>query len=604
MAYPALIAAAAVLGTLATRLLGVGTSVEGWLYRMLAGFGLCALLAMLLGSSSLSLATSALYTIAAAGLLWEISRARRTHNAPAAAPAPAGAPLTLFDFISLGAVTGALLIALLSALAPVTSWDAAAAHLALPAAYARDGYIHALPGNGYSGYPHLLHSLYAAAYAGGGEQTVSLVNWTFGALACFAVYALGKRIENRRCGLAAAALLATAPVFLDQAGAPAIDLGFAAMTTAALAALAAWADERRDGWLLLSAALAGSACGARHAGLLVCMLLFAGVLWCGRARRFRAATLFAALAAVTALPWLARSTAVTGNPVFPLLSSVFPAHGMEHAALPGFGADDSVRDTGGAGLVTLMRFPWDIIMRPYLYDGWSRSPGGMVLALGIPGLVLGGRRALALGAFSIAGGTFFFFYQRLARYLLPFFLPMMVVAAVMTNRARWLWNGVAVLLTCAFVYGLALHVMTVQAKLPVLFGKQTREAYLREHIERFPVFEYANRYLADKGVILTPDQRTYYLEGPAFQNHAAMRRIAGLDAERQRAWLREHGIRYVIIPWTYLESSNELRDGLLPMFQQWQADLTHFRTVKDFQLPRMHGAGEEQVDILEFSGLS
>lgn len=600
MVYPALIAAAAVLGTLVMRPLGVGTGIEGWLYRLLTGFGLCALIAMLLGSYALGLTTTTLYVIAAAGLLWEISRARRSRDIPAEEPASSDAPLMFFDFASVAAITAALLLALLSALTPVTSWDAGVAHLALPAAYAREGRILLLSGNVYSGYPHLLHSLYAVAYFSGGEQTVTLVNWTFGALACLAAYTLGKRIENRRCGLAAAALLATAPIFMDQAGTAAIDLGFTAMTTAALAALVAWFDERRTGWLALSAVLAGSACGVRHTGYVVCLLLCAGILCGGGARRFRGASVFAGLAALVALPWLARSAVITGNPVFPLLLSVFPTQGIEHIDVSSLGAHESVRDTGGVGLVAFLRFPWDIIMRPHLYDGWTKSPGGMVLALGIPGLLLGGRRARALGAFSIAGSAFFFFFQRLARYILPFFIPMMAVAAIMTNRARWMWKGVAVLLTFAFAYGLVLHAAAIHFKIPVLLGNQTREGYLRERVERFPVFEYVNRYLAGEGVILTPDQRTYYIQGRTFQNHWAMRRVAGLDPDRQREWLHEHGIRYVLAPWTYLEESGAVRDALVPMLQHWRDDTAHFRVIKEFRLPRMRGTGEERVDILEF----
>ncbi|HNT89158.1 MAG TPA: hypothetical protein PKL84_14945, partial [Candidatus Hydrogenedentes bacterium] len=507
MVYPALIAAAAVLGTFATRPLGLVADLEGWLYRLLVGFGLCAVLAIGLGSYSLSLAATALYLIAALGLLWELRGARTRTRAAAGGETPSRAPLRLFDYACLAAIAGSLLLALISALAPVTSRDASVAHLALPAAYAREGRMIVLPGNVYSGYPHLLYSLYAIAYASAGEQAVTLLNWTFAALACLAVYVLGKRIEGPRCGLAAAALLATAPVFMDQAGEVAIDLGFTALTTASLAALVAWFEGARHGHaasdsspllqpspqpspsgrgssvlpgrgfapLVLSAALAGSACGVRHTGFLVCLLLGVGVLAGSRGARLRATALFSGIAVLAALPWLLRSALTVGNPVFPLLPSLFPTQGIEHVDLMALGGHESVRAAGGTGLVAFLRFPWDIIMRPHLYDGWTKSPGSVVLALGVPGLILGGRRARTLGAFSVAGGVFLFFIQRCARCLLPFFTPMMVVAAVMTNRAQWMRKGVAALLVFAFAYGLALHAVAIHVKIPVFLGGQTRE---------------------------------------------------------------------------------------------------------------------------------
>ncbi|GAG44831.1 unnamed protein product, partial [marine sediment metagenome] len=237
--------------------------------------------------------------------------------------------------------------------------------------------------------------------------------------------------------------LATAPVFLDQAGTASIDLAFAALTAAALACLVAWFDEGKPAWLALAAFLAGSSCGIRHTGYLVCLLLGLAVL-CGKnPNRVRTTAGFAGLALAAALPWLVRSAVVAGNPVYPFLESVFSPGRLPDASITAFAAHPSIK---GTGWKDLLRFPWDIIMRPGLYDGWTKSPGGLVLLLGIPGLVVGGKRSRWLGGFSVAGGVSFFYFQRLARYLLPFFVPMMVVAGVAACRLKGLRRSVSVLL--------------------------------------------------------------------------------------------------------------------------------------------------------------
>ena len=222
----------------------------------------------------------------------------------------------------------------------------------------------------------------------------------------------------------------------------------------------------------------------------------------------------------------------------------------------------------------------------------------MVLILGLPGLVLGGKRIWTLGAYGIAGGTVFFFFQRLARYMLPFFFPFYVAAGALLPRLGRLKTPVSILLCAAFAYHLGLHVAAMHFKVPVLVGRLTKAEYLRERVERYPAFEYANEHLAD-GNILTPDQRTYYLKMPAFQNHWAMLELAKQSPEAQRAWLHKHNIDYVLIPWTFLEASGAIGPALTPMFKAWASDTPHFRVIGILDLPRTRGAGNDRVEFLE-----
>jgi len=606
-----IIAAAATLGSLALRPLRLFPGIESWTSRLLAGLCLCAGLVMVLGSlpHGLDIAQTVLSVIALIGLVWGWRRYRNRPENSARRPAgPAEAPYTPFDYACLAATTAALVLALISELAPVTSWDATVAHIALPAAYARSGRIHLESGNVYSAYPHLMHCLYAAAYYRGGEKPVTLLNWAVALLACGAVYSLGRRVENRRTGLIAAALLSTAPIFMDQAGGVSIDLAFAALSIGGLAALLSWPDERnsetsntssaRSSWLILSGFLAGSACGVRHTGYLVCALLCLGILVFGRAGRLKAALTFGAAAGLAASPWLIRSALLVGNPVFPFLLSRFPTHGIDHLAITGLGIHESIAKTGGMDFLTFLRFPWDIVMRPGWYDGWSKSPGAMVLLLGVPGLLAGGRRARALGAYSIAGGACFFFFQRLARYILPFFIPMMVVAGVAAERLLPFRKAIQVLLVVAFVYGLALHTAAVYFKVPVVLGLETRDEYLARRVERYPAFQFANRRLNNGSVILTVDQRSYYIDAPSYQNHWGLKAIRDWPPARQRAWLRDRGIKYVILPVTFVKESGALAD-LQPMLNGWRTDPAHFRLIETLNLPSIRGIGLDRVEIYE-----
>lgn len=596
MPFVILIMAGSALGALGWRTLKLdGSAADAWMFRLLSGLCLCAAAAVILGSYSLRLAQTVLAITALAGLGAEyVIRKRSPRNQTAQEKTR---PRSWLETACLATIAVAMFLALLSALAPVTNWDAGVAHLALPSDYARAGRIAANPGNVYSGYPHLAHTLYAVAYFQGGEKPVVLLNWTFAGLACAAAYSLGRRIAGRRCGYIAAALLASAPIFLDQAGGVSIDLAFTALATAALSALAAWFEERKPGWLVLAAWLAGSACGVRHTGYLVCALLGFAALAGSRGARIRSAAVFTGVSMLAAAPWLIRSAVVTGNPVFPFLLSWFPAPSIDHISVTGLAEHESVIKTGGVSLISFLRFPYDLLVHPDRYDGWTKSPGGIVLILGVPGLLAGGWRAWSLGAYSAAGGVCFYFFQRFARYLLPFFVPMMVVAAMLESRRPGLRKLTGAMLLVAFAYGLTLHAAAMHFKIPVLLGMQTREEYLTERVERYPAFAYANQYLNDGSTVLSVDQRTYYLDMPAYQNHWGMQRAAGLPLEQQIQWLKDRHIKYVMLPLDFIYESGALRSAIGNMTEKWRNTPEHFELVKELTLPRRGAEKMERVEV-------
>ncbi len=564
--------------------------------RLLCGLVPVAVVAVAVGSYSLNWAQYLLGGVALCVVLNSLRPAARISGVQSPAHF---SRLSWLEKAAVAAVLCAWLLALLGALAPSTGWDAAVAHLALPSDYGRAGRILTEPGNVYSGYPHFMHSLYAVAMLGNHELPVSLLNWSMGCLACIAIYSLGRRVGTRQTGLVSAALLATAPIYLDQAGNVGIDLPFVAYSTAALAAAVAWHDERKLHWLVVAGILAGASCGIRHTGYLVCGLLILGVAILSlRAKFLHPLGAFALVATIAALPWLIRSWLVTGNPIFPFLLSVFPDSPIDHIAVSTPGAHESIGRSSGMGLVAFLRFPWDIVMRPAMYDGWNKSPGGMILILGVPGLIVGGARAWWLGAFSAAGGAAFFFFQRLARYLLPFFTPMMVVAALTAERLPRGRRAVAALLIFSFAYGLALHAAAVHFRIPVVLGRQSKQDYLNERVERYGAFVFANSRLNDGGRILTLDQRSYYLDGPSYQNHWSLKRIASLSLDEQMSWLHESKIRYVMVPEDFIAESGALSGEIGAMVAVWQGSPQQFELIDSpLQLPRKDGKGVEKVSF-------
>lgn len=130
------------------------------------------------------------------------------------------------------------------------------------------------------------------------------------------------------------------------------------------------------------------------------------VLRKGEKEKWKHAAVFSALALLGAAPFLIRNTALNGNPVFPLLTSVF--NGAPNATFTGWGR--------GTDPLSLLLFPFDLLytntFERELFDTRTYTGGFFVYKLGTLfylqlaalGLLLATRgRALAAGAARAAG---------------------------------------------------------------------------------------------------------------------------------------------------------------------------------------------------------
>ena len=563
-------------------------------YRLMTGLCVCAVVIITAGSlGSLVLARALVCVIAAAGLVGLVVYRRRKPAEPA--PDPPRPAFSWMEWLCIGVVAASLIIAAISVFAPPTDWDAVVAHLALPAQYAQLGHITVFEGNTYSGYPHLLHTLYTFAYCGAGETGAQFVSWLFAFLACVFAYAVGERLAGRLCGLLSAAIFATTPVFFDQAGVASLDVAVTAVVLGALGALLAWHDEKRLDCLLMAGFLAGSASGIRHTGYIVCVLLAVGVLVSGKPANIRAAAAFSAMAALGAAPWLLRSWLAVGNPVYPFFQDLFPSDVLVNVDFTSLGGHASRR---GAALYEVVWFPWRIVMHPARFDGWNASPGGLIFALGIPGVVIGGKRVRMLGLFCLCGVVFFFFFQHYARYLLPFFAAMMPVAAFAACRlpkARW---AAYTALVFTFAVGLILGLGMNHFKIPAALGTTPRETYLAQRVERYGAFQRMNELLEEGGAVFTLDPRTYYFEGPTFRNLEPLRTLIDAPLDDQLRWFARRDIRYLFYPVEYVNTTPVFTtSGLIELFKQWRNTPETFRPIEHMQVISRNGA--EEVIIFE-----
>ncbi|MCU1337687.1 MAG: hypothetical protein JWO19_3268 [Bryobacterales bacterium] len=269
-------------------------------------------------------------------------------------------------------------------LAPTLSWDAMKMHLPLAQYYLQ---VHALepkPGLDYSFFPQAAESIFALAWALGGQAAAQLSAPVFFALSLLALWILA-----RDCGaeadeaLAGVVLAASLPVLHWAESVPKNDAALTFFLLSSLIAAVRWRAESEFKWAQAGVLFLACAFATKDVAFLGALPL-GGVFLYAAWRQPRRARAFASLAmifVVVALIWNVRRFALTGNPIFPLA----PGRSM----VPGWPPDPSLSGT----IVRMLRLPWDLH-----FHGHDFSETVLIAPLGIafvvfwPVWLLSGRR--------------------------------------------------------------------------------------------------------------------------------------------------------------------------------------------------------------------
>ena len=249
---------------------------------------------------------------------------------------------------------------LLGSLLPSTDFDVKEYHLQGPKEFFQDGRVHFLRHNVYTSFPFLTEMLSLLAMVARGDWfrgalAGKAVLMCFGPLTALAVYAAGQRWFGGTVGCLAALIHITTPWTYRVSIIAYAEGGLTFFLFMALFAVMRTIEQRDDRqsvirWAGLAGLLSGSAMACKYPGLVsvVAPLGLAIAVGCGRRststtdpdspehteprpaatslqRVLRATVPFAIGVLLAVGPWLVKNTVETGNPVYPLLYSVFSA---------------------------------------------------------------------------------------------------------------------------------------------------------------------------------------------------------------------------------------------------------------------------------------
>jgi hypothetical protein len=481
------------------------------------------------------------------------------------------------DRVLWGYILLTVLLMALAALLPPTAWDALMYHLAAPAVDQARGRVLPDPTNPPGYQPELVEMLYLDVLLMRGDGSAALLHVGFGLLSILALVAAARLISDQIRGAAlalrAAALFLSIPSLVLVLGWPYIDGALVFYELAALCVLLCWwnAGQKQHRWLMLIGVLLGLGLDTKYTaifawGALACLVLWQGWRREGAQQAVRQVVFLILGACIIGSPWLVRNLLMTGDPLFPYhLGHLFPAgplwdDGRTQRVLVGpgwgvaqswrlltlplevtlYGQQSSVEFDATLGPLLLLLLPLGLLAGSFTFGKHLRGPRIAVNQSPLVGNKDTQRPEALHCSEQQVVGVFLAFaavqmlcwdvellsiqYAQQSRIFFPLFAALTLPAASAWIRLRldslhlpglYRLASLAVVLTLALTSLGQMADVLGNGNAPYLFGLQSRQAYLADHLDPYYAAMNAVNALPDSAHVLFLWEPRMYYAAPA-----------------------------------------------------------------------------------------
>jgi len=311
-----------------------------------------------------------------------------------------------------------------------------------------------------------------------------------------------------------------------------IDVGLTFFALLTMLALLRWWIDRDPRYAPVAGLLAGWVMGCKYLGTITVGFLFLGGLFCCLCRSgidWKKVVLATGLAGAIGSPWYVRNWIWTGNPVYPFAYEVFGGRNWSPKLAEKYRTEQLTYGTG-RGLRDLVQVPWNLAWWPFNADParglryevqpWPTSAiGPAYLAFTVAALSFGvGSPPLTLiTAAALFHGLTWFALMQYIRYL----FPVLALLSVVCGYAAWRlcqYGGIPAMVTRGALAVSVLFTAYLTGQLAancagVVFGWESRDAYLARSLETYPMLQYINKNLPrDARLITYGEPRGFYLD--------------------------------------------------------------------------------------------
>jgi hypothetical protein len=483
---------------------------------------------------------------------------------------------------------------------PPISRDALIHHLAIPKLWLKQGEFYEMPWADYSYYPMYVNLLYLVCHYFKNDMAPKFIHLAFGFGNGWLIFFYLKKKFDRNWALLGMVIFITTPIVIWLSTAAYIDLGMTFFTTASVLAFVKWRDSEYSQfkWLLISSFCMGIAIGSKYNALIAWLILNL-ILMLSYAKdtqrqiaTLKYGTTFFIIAALVASPWYLKNILQTGNPFYPLFNSFFQS--LHHQPV-----QEIIRHQAGEKISQLSFFKmrevmygetfWETLLIPirmffqgednsYRYFQGVLNP---ILIVFSPFILLEKKYKRDKFLFAFFSVLFifmaYFLTEKQVRYILPV-LPFLTILAVMgikdltdklnaetfLSSLRFhenvkgisrivLFASVSILLASNFFYLRdRIHIIK---PFPFVFGKETREDFLKRHLLHYDAVKYINTHLSDDVIIFSMflGRRGYYIDR-AYKNELSFGRSAlknmvdsSVSEEKFKKFIKSMGITHILM---------------------------------------------------------
>ncbi|MBV9217086.1 MAG: phospholipid carrier-dependent glycosyltransferase [Acidobacteria bacterium] len=469
-------------------------------------------------------------------------------------------------------IVTAILLTLISALAPPIAKDALLYHFSVPKAFVAQHSSGFVGGNiaSYLAMGTEMHYVWAMLLGGlcsprTAEAAAGATGFLFLPLLLMTVYGWTRELKlSRNWALLATAIVATVPTAYHVASSGYIDLSLALYVTLATYSLTRWWKEQSWGWAIMIAIFLGAALSVKLTAVFAFAAFALIVLLRARDQVATAPGLdkkdapdnteavsarsngagravlkgFGALllAGVIASPWYIRTWIATGSPVFPFYMNIWPGHAsgwdVERSNL--FQEMNSQYGDVDKNKLNLVTAPVRASIaaqpeQPANYDGVL----GVAFLIGLPLLIwalwkfdLAVEIKIAVGVAGVLYLSWLFSSEQL-RYLLPI-LPLLAIGIVASGEAiSKTRESLGKVLRYSLIAASACGLLTSfawfcqKAPLRVVLGGETRDEYLTRNLDYYPYYKEINTNTDPSSRVWLINMRrdTYYIDRPVVSDY-------------------------------------------------------------------------------------
>lgn len=399
--------------------------------------------------------------------------------------------------------------------------------------------------------PFLLEMLYTLGMLVRNDLVSQLILSLYVFLGTLSIVLILRKFANFRIALLGAILYSTLPSIIIYSGTCMVDPGLAFYIILAVYTFLNWLESSKNGWLIISAVTCGLTAGSKYWGGITVILFPLTIIFIKMTRKeirlnftsiLKYSFIFGLLFLLVFSPWLIKSYIHTNNPVSPFILPGVKAsncnpfiENMWKVSLKAFRAefigfldrirnfnkyysDDPSRLIHSMLYFNIQFFPLVFLML-FIIPCFKKNPIGINFIL------------IFSFIYILIGSNFAFMQDRY------FFVPISPVLCVLSayGVSKILEKGKCpkqicmIVLTGLILFWWAYGYAFLSAKgwshraLPVIFGLESRDSFLRRNLDCYSMADYINNHLSPSNKVLSINEtRSYYFKAQFVQSHLSV----------------------------------------------------------------------------------